>query len=127
MTENEFNNLKIGDIVYSYKTVNPKYLSSINAGVTKKIVKSINLKKDRKVIGLEHGGIIMDTLLNGFDTDKNKLIYLKLKDIKKKLFKLKQSQYKDVVSIRAVEFKLEKILNQKNVKKVLELYPEILI
>jgi len=127
MTEDDFNNLKIGDIVYNYKTVNPKYLGSINAAVIKKRVISINLKNGKRVIGLEHGGIIMKAFLNRFETDKNTLIYLKLKDIKRKLFNLKQSQNKDVVTIRAVEYKLEKILNQKNVKKVLDLYPEILI
>ena len=126
MTIEELRNLKIGDTVYYYKQINLKSSGTINASIiTKKVFQRYESHGNVR-IALERGGALLESFCHLFDIDKDKLLYSKLKEIKKRINSeitnntLKYYKYD-------VQGKFEKVLEQKNVQKVLEKYPELLI
>ena len=126
MTVEELRNLKIGDTVYYYNEINLKRSGSINASIiTKKVFQRYESHGNVR-IALERGGALLESFCHLFDTDKDRLLYSKLTEIKKRINSeianntLRYYKY-DVVR------KFEKVLGQKNVMGVLEKYPELLI
>ena len=125
MTEVEFNNLTVGDTVYYYTEVNTKRISTMTAALKNKKVGSIRTDKlGARYIAFEPSGVILKSILYMFDTDKNKLLYVKIKHIKrsiKEAYALNNGSYPDLNRIYA------DLLQQKNVQPMLEKYPELLI
>jgi len=122
MTQEEFMDLKVGDVVYYYKSDTITRASQINASVKRKVVEKIFDDKDRRRIGLTHGGVIFLNFLHLFELDKNKAIYSKLQKIKQTL-----RTPPKVLNVRLAEIKFQKVLSQKNIHSMLEKYPELLI
>lgn len=128
MTVDELNNLEVGDTVYYYRTVNPANIGTISASIVTKKVKIVFRPDDGNVIiTLYQGGVILDSLLNMFDINKEKLLYRKIKDIKKKVHDALYGLHKNLQYPNGLQSKVDKIMQQKNIQKMLEKYPEILI
>jgi hypothetical protein len=128
MTIEEYNLLKVGDVVYYYRTINPMRLSTINAALDKKVISTIYEREDgTRAIGLASGGIILKSLLPLFDMNKDKLLHDKIKDIKKKVFDAVYGDHPLRVFPNGLMQKYQKLLEQKNLQPMLEKYPELLI
>jgi len=128
MTIEEYNSLKVGDVVYYYRSVNPMRISTISAAIDKKIISTIFEREDgSRAISLVSGGVILKSLLPIFDTDKDKLLYQKIKDIKKKVFDTVYGNQPLKVYPNGLMQKYQKLLEQKNVQSMIEKYPEVLI
>lgn len=122
MTQEEFEALEVGDTVYYYNNYNIVRPSQINASLKKKKVGKILIRDDgEKRVAFQGSGVILMSFLYMFDTDKDKLLYKKLIDIKKKMKEVK------CLNNPNCTHKFLQVLNQKNVKPMLEQYPELLI
>jgi len=128
MTEQEFLELEVGDTVYFYNNINLKKISHISAALKKRVVGKIFDSEDGRRIGFENHGILLKSILWMFDTDKEKLLYTKLRDIKTKINELYGgSLYLKGQYPNGIKQKFEEVMAQKNVEKMLEKYPELLI
>ncbi len=123
MTEQEFRDLEIGDVVYYYNNINLNKISTISAALKRKVVGKIFEKDGVRRIAFEGHGVILESLLWMFDTNRDKLLYTKLSDIRKKLKDVNnKSNYPHGLKERYVQ-----LLQQKNIQPMLEKYPELLI
>jgi len=128
MTIEEYNALKVGDIVYYYRTIDLMRIGTINASLVKKVISQIFERDDgSRAISLEGGGVILKGILPLFDTDKDKLLYRKIKDIKKKVFDVVQGKQPLKAYPNGLMQKYQELLQQKNVQPMLEKYPELLV
>lgn len=125
MTVEEFNNLEVGDTVYYYTEINTNRISTMTAALKKKKVGSIRTDgKGGRYVAFEPSGVILRSILHMFDTDKKKLLYVKVKHIKraiKEAYEFKKAFNPNLNRIYA------DLLRQKNVQPMLEQYPELLI
>lgn len=127
MTQTEFETLEVGDTVYYYNPVNVKLKSHVSAALKKKTVGSIHIRDDgERRISFTKGGVILMSLLYMFDTDKDKLLYKKLVEIKKKINEAVIGKHRFDYP-RDLKEKYSSILQQKNVQPMLIKYPELLI
>lgn len=123
MTTEEFLNLEVGDTVYYYNNYNLIRPRQINASVSSKQFGRIIIRDDgERRVAFQGVGVLLMSILHTFDTDKEKLLYKKLYDIKKKLKTVKVLR-KDPRALA----KYLKVLEQNNVQKMLDKYPELLI
>lgn len=128
MTQNEFFNLEVGDTVYFYRTVNAMKLGTINASIVqKKIDKIFDRDDGSRGISLENGGALLNGIIHMFDTDKDKLMYTKMKDIRAKVNDAVNGPNRFKKYPNGLKRKYEKLLNQRNIQPMLEKYPELLI
>ena len=137
MTLEEFKALKVGDTVYYSQLVNIKKIGTVNAAIKVKVIRDIFDREDgSRGIGFEHGGVLLKGLLHLFETDRTLRLRNKIQEIKRKMMDLSAS--KDRInsyytkstrppSRNEIEKKYLKILEQKNVQKMLDAYPELLI
>lgn len=124
MTEQEFTNLEIGDTVYYYLPVSLNRIGSLNASVIKKTVAQIVYTVEgEKRVGLEKGGVIFNSLLFLFETDKDKILANKLKRIKM-LINTNKSRKVNIVDIKK---RYTSLLLQKNVRPLVLTFPELFI
>ena len=128
MTQDEFFNLKVGDTVYFYRTVNAMKIGTINAAIVKKKIDKIFDRDDgSRSISLEKGGALLKGIIHRFDTDKDKLLYTKMKDIRAKVNDAVNGPYRFKKYPNGLKRKYENLLRQKNIQPMLEKYPELLI
>lgn len=128
MTLEEYNLLKVGDVVYYYRTVNAMRIGTISASLVKKVISQIFERDDgSRAISLEGGGVILKGILPLFDTDKDKLLYHKIKDIKKKVYDTMYGNQPLKAYPNGLMKKYQELLQQKNVQPMLEKYPELLV
>lgn len=124
MTEQEFADLEIGDIVYYYYPVSLSRIGSLNASVIKKAVNQIVYTTEgEKRVGLEKGGVILNSLLFLFETEKDKILANKLKRIKMLINTNKSRK----VNIADMKKRYSALLLQKNVRPLLATFPELFI
>ena len=120
MTQQEFFNLDVGDKVYYYRKIYIPDLSTFTAVIKEKVINNINAKYD--------GGI------GSMYTTKASALKQKLIDMRnaiksmKPIYanELKVLKYNGLTTAK-LKGRYSKILQQKNIKIVIEKYPEIFI
>ncbi|RLC45873.1 MAG: hypothetical protein DRH57_07215 [Candidatus Cloacimonadota bacterium] len=103
-------------------------IGTISASLVKKVISQIFERDDgSRAISLEGGGVILKGVLPLFDTNKDKLLYRKIKDIKKKVYGTIYGNQPLKAYPNGLMQKYQDILEQKNVQSMLEKYPELLV
>ena len=120
MTQQECFDLKVGDKVYYYRKICVLDLRTFTAVIKEKVINNINAKYDAEI------GSMYITKASAL---KQKLIDMRnaIKSMKPIYeYELKVLNYKGPTTAKLKE-RYSKILHQKNIKIVIEKYPEIFI
>ena len=120
MTREDFLSLKPGDKVYYYRKIHIENLSTFSAVIKTLVLHNGNSK---------YNGGIGSMYINRTDALKQKII-----DMNKSIKGMKPIYAHDIDNLKypgptteALKYKFNKILQQKNIKSVVEKYPEIFI
>ena len=120
MTIKEFNTVKVGDIVYYYRRVYVEELSTFSASIKSKVITNINQKYD-SFIGTHY-------------VDKTSALCQKVIDMRNIILDMPPIHKHDIdflnykgPTTEELKSKFNKIINQQNVKPVIDKYPEVFI
>ena len=123
MTQEEFDGLKIDDIVYYYNPISVHKISTMTASFHKERITTVTLD-GMKSFNLGFSVKIMSHNKHMFELSKNKILYNKIKHIKTEINNAYKSNNNLVADLRWV---YRDLIKQKNLQSMIEEYPEILI